>query len=71
MLTVNASVICPKCKATNSYSIITNELIDSDLYTTYQCDCCGHIYTNIYGLVYMGGYNDMVRYDKDNITTKR
>ena len=71
MMTVTAKVVCPQCSAINDYDIISNELIDSDLYTTYQCEHCGHIYTNVYALIYMGGYDDTVKYDRDNLIVKR
>lgn len=70
MVASNTCIVCPKCKAVNCYEIINSEYIDTDLHTTYSCDACGSEYTNIYALVYLGGYANSIQYDRDNITVK-
>lgn len=70
MVASNTCIVCPKCKAVNCYGIVKSEYIDTDLHTTYSCDACGSEYTNIYALVYLGGYANSIQYDRDNITVK-
>lgn len=70
MVTNNTQVVCPKCKSVNCYEIIKSEYIDTDLHTTYSCEACGSEYTNIYALVYLGGYANTMKYDRDNITVE-
>lgn len=68
MVTNRMSIVCPNCESINDYTIIKSEYIDNDLHTTYSCDNCGCQHTAIYTLVYLGGYTDTVKYDRDNIT---
>lgn len=70
MVASNTCIVCPKCKTVNCYEIVKSEYIDTDLHTTYSCDACGSEYTNIYALVYLGGYANSIQYDRDNITVK-
>lgn len=70
MVTSNFQVVCPKCKSINCYEIVKSNYIDTDLHTTYSCETCGNEYTNIYVLVYLGGYSNSMKYDRDNITVK-
>lgn len=70
MVTNNIQVVCPKCKAVNSYNSIRTKLYDNDLHITYSCEACGCDYTNIYTLVYLGGYANGMEYDRDNIAVK-
>lgn len=70
MVASNTRIVCPKCKTVNYYEIVKSEYIDTDLHTTYSCDACGSEYTNIYALVYLGGYANSIQYDRDNITVK-
>lgn len=67
MVIATQQVSCPKCRAVNKYSIIKSDYIDTDLHTTYHCDQCGYEYTNIYTLVYLGGYSNDIEYDRDNL----
>ncbi len=46
--------ICPNCGETDNDEIITYTLIDSIMTTTNKCPKCGHIWTNHYGLYYLG-----------------
>lgn len=70
MVTNNIQVVCPKCKAVNSYEIKSLKVYDNDLHITYSCDC-GCEFTNVYALVYLGGHTDSIEYDRDNITVAR
>lgn len=70
MVTNNTQIVCPKCKRANCYEIIKSEYIDADLHATYSCEACGIEYTNIYALVYLGGYTNSMQYDRDNITVE-
>lgn len=67
MVTNNTKVVCPKCRSINAYSIIKNVAYDNDMHITYSCDVCNTNYTNVYTLVYMYGYTDTYKYDRDNI----
>ena len=68
MVTNNTQVVCPKCKAINSYFINAMKLYDNDLHISYSCEDCDCDYTNVYTLVYLGGSVDGIQYDRDNIT---
>lgn len=68
MVTNSFKVVCPECGAVNDYSIVKSDYIDNDSHTTYSCDDCGCLFTNCYTLVYLGGYSDTMKYDRDNIT---
>ena len=70
MVTNNITVVCPKCKAINSYNYIHMKLYDNDLHITYSCEACGSDYTNIYTLVYLGGYANGFEYDRDNLISR-
>lgn len=68
MVTNNIQVVCPKCKAVNSYEILSLKVYDNDLHIAYSCEACGCDFTNTYALVYLGGYANNMQYDRDNIT---
>lgn len=68
MVTNNFKVVCPECGSVNDYVIHKSEYIDTELYTTYFCEECGCLFTDIYALVYLGGYTETEKYDRDNIT---
>ena len=70
MVTNNIQVVCPKCKCVNGYDSVKMKLYDNDLHITYSCEACGCDYTNIYTLVYLGGYANGIEYDRDNITVE-
>jgi uncharacterized secreted protein with C-terminal beta-propeller domain len=61
-------VVCPKCKAVNSYEIASTKLYDTDLHIAYICEACGTEYTDIYTLVYLGGHTHSQVYDRDNLS---
>jgi hypothetical protein len=71
MVANKMTIVCPCCQSTNSYYIVANELVDNELHTTYCCEECGCEFTNIYALVYLGGYANEVTYDRDNLTVNR
>ena len=68
MVANNFAVVCPKCRATNCYEIKKLELIDIDLHVSYLCETCSTEYTDLFGLVYLGGHMPNRSYDRDNIT---
>ena len=67
MVTNNTQVVCPKCGAVNSYDITSTKLYDTDIHIAYCCEACHTEYTNIYTLVYLGGYTNNQQYDRDNL----
>ena len=67
MVTNNIQVVCPKCKTVNSYTITDMQLYDNDLHIAYSCEACGNHYTDTYILVYNGGGDDSIAYDRDNL----
>lgn len=70
MVTNNSKVVCPKCKAINSYNVERLSLVDIDLHATYSCESCGSEYTDIYALVYLGGNCGSMAYDRDNTISR-
>ena len=67
MVANNMFIVCPKCKSVNCYTITRLEMCDKDLHATYMCDTCQTEFTDVYGLMYIGGYTSTQQYDRDNI----
>lgn len=68
MVTAMPRIVCPVCKSINDYAIDNLSLVDIDLHASLICNQCKSRYTDIYALVYLGGYTDTISYDRDNIS---
>lgn len=67
MVTNISHIVCPKCKSVDCYEILKSTYIDNDLHVKYCCEACGSEYTDVYTLVYLGGYLNNQQYDRDNL----